>query len=85
MSAGWARAPRFTVTVTVTVTGEPGSGKRGMETTQLVEGLLGLAVVARDDGYGYDAVRRLRALMASDPPLSSSRRDAGAPAASGDR
>ncbi|MDO5630005.1 MAG: PadR family transcriptional regulator [Mobilicoccus sp.] len=35
-----------------------------METTQLVKGVLDLAVlavVAREDGYGYDVVRRLRA------------------------
>lgn len=35
-----------------------------MEGTQLVKGVLDLAVlavVARDDGYGYDIVRRLRA------------------------
>ncbi len=34
-----------------------------METTQLVKGVLDLAVlavVAREDGYGYDVVRRLR-------------------------
>ena len=35
-----------------------------MEGTQLVKGVLDLAVlavVAREDGYGYDVVRRLRA------------------------
>jgi PadR family transcriptional regulator PadR len=35
-----------------------------METTQLVKGVLDiavLAVVAEEDGYGYDVVRRLRA------------------------
>lgn len=35
-----------------------------MDGTQLVKGVLDLAVlavVARDDGYGYDVVRRLRA------------------------
>ena len=35
-----------------------------METTQLVKGVLDLAVlavVAQEDGYGYDVVRRLRA------------------------
>lgn len=34
-----------------------------METTQLIKGVLDLAVlavVAREDGYGYDVVRRLR-------------------------
>ena len=34
-----------------------------MDATQLVKGVLDLAVlavVARDDGYGYDVVRRLR-------------------------
>lgn len=34
-----------------------------MDTTQLLKGVLDLAVlavVARDDGYGYDIVRRLR-------------------------
>jgi DNA-binding PadR family transcriptional regulator len=34
-----------------------------MEGTQLVKGVLDLAVlavVAREDGYGYDVVRRLR-------------------------
>ena len=34
-----------------------------METTQLLKGVLDLAVlsvVANDDGYGYDVVRRLR-------------------------
>jgi len=36
----------------------------GVETTQLVKGVLDLAVlavVAEEDGYGYDVVRRLRA------------------------
>lgn len=35
-----------------------------MDTTQLLKGVLDvavLAVVAREDGYGYDVVRRLRA------------------------
>lgn len=35
-----------------------------METTQLIKGVLDLAVlsvVAEEDGYGYDVVRRLRA------------------------
>ena len=35
-----------------------------METTQLLKGVLDLAVLAvleREDGYGYDVVRRLRA------------------------
>ena len=35
-----------------------------MDTTQLLRGVLDvavLAVVAREDGYGYDVVRRLRA------------------------
>lgn len=35
-----------------------------MDTTQLLKGVLDaavLAVVAREDGYGYDIVRRLRA------------------------
>ena len=35
-----------------------------MDTTQLLKGVLDvavLAVVAQDDGYGYDVVRRLRA------------------------
>jgi PadR family transcriptional regulator PadR len=35
-----------------------------MDTTQLLEGVLDvavLAVVAHEDGYGYDVVRRLRA------------------------
>src|SRR6478609_4983099 len=36
----------------------------GMDTTQLLKGVLDvavLAVVAHEDGYGYDVVRRLRA------------------------
>lgn len=40
-----------------------------METTQLVKGVLDLAVlavVAREDGYGYDVVRRLRAAGLED-------------------
>lgn len=40
-----------------------------METTQLVKGVLDLAVlavVAREDGYGYDVVRRLRAAGLDD-------------------
>lgn len=35
-----------------------------MDTTQLLKGVLDvavLAVIAQDDGYGYDVVRRLRA------------------------
>lgn len=35
-----------------------------MDTTQLLKGVLDvavLAVIAKDDGYGYDVVRRLRA------------------------
>ena len=40
-----------------------------METTQLVKGVLDLAVlavVAREDGYGYDVVRRIRAAGLED-------------------
>lgn len=40
-----------------------------METTQLVKGVLDmavLAVVAAEDGYGYDVVRRLRAAGLED-------------------
>ncbi len=40
-----------------------------METTQLVKGVLDmavLAVVADEDGYGYDVVRRLRAAGLDD-------------------
>lgn len=40
-----------------------------METTQLLRGVLDLAVlatVAREDGYGYDVVRRLRAAGIED-------------------
>ncbi len=40
-----------------------------METTQLVKGVLDmavLAVVASEDGYGYDVVRRLRAAGLED-------------------
>ena len=40
-----------------------------METTQLVKGVLDLAVlavVAEEDGYGYDVVRRLRAAGLED-------------------
>ncbi len=40
-----------------------------METTQLVKGVLDmavLAVVATEDGYGYDVVRRLRAAGLED-------------------
>lgn len=40
-----------------------------METTQLVKGVLDLAVlavVAREDGYGYDIVRRLRSAGLDD-------------------
>src|SRR6478609_2231485 len=34
---------------------------RSMDSTQLLKGALDLAVVADEDGYGYDVVRRLRA------------------------
>lgn len=40
-----------------------------MDTTQLVKGVLDLAVlavVAQEDGYGYDVVRRLRAAGLED-------------------
>lgn len=40
-----------------------------MDGTQLIKGVLDLAVlavVARDDGYGYDVVRRLRAAGLQD-------------------
>lgn len=40
-----------------------------MDTTQLLKGVLDaavLAVVAREDGYGYDVVRRLRAAGLED-------------------
>lgn len=40
-----------------------------METAQLLRGVLDLAVlavVAREDGYGYDVVRRLRAVGLHD-------------------
>ena len=40
-----------------------------MDTTQLVKGVLDLAVlavVADEDGYGYDVVRRLRAAGLED-------------------
>lgn len=40
-----------------------------MDTTQLVKGVLDLAVlavVAEEDGYGYDVVRRLRAAGLED-------------------
>lgn len=40
-----------------------------MDATQLVKGVLDLAVlavVAREDGYGYDVVRRLRAAGLED-------------------
>ena len=40
-----------------------------MDTTQLVKGVLDLAVLAvvsREDGYGYDVVRRLRAAGLED-------------------
>ena len=45
------------------VAGHPTAGGR-MDTTQLLKGVLDLAVlavVADEDGYGYDVVRRLRA------------------------
>lgn len=40
-----------------------------MDTTQLLKGVLDLAVLAavdREDGYGYDVVRRLRAAGLAD-------------------
>ena len=40
-----------------------------MDPTQLVKGVLDLAVlavIAREDGYGYDVVRRLRAAGLED-------------------
>jgi PadR family transcriptional regulator, regulatory protein PadR len=45
------------------------SSVRHMETAQLLRGVLDLAVlavVAEEDGYGYDVVRRLRAAGLSD-------------------
>jgi PadR family transcriptional regulator, regulatory protein PadR len=48
----------------VTPTVEP-----GLETTQLLKGVLDavvLAVLADDDGYGYDVVRRIRAAGLDD-------------------
>ena len=47
-----------------------------METTQLVKGVLDLAVLAvvsREDGYGYDVVRRIRAAGAQ--PCQDAARD----------
>lgn len=44
-------------------------GSAWMDTTQLVKGVLDLAVlavVADEDGYGYDVVRRLRAAGLED-------------------
>lgn len=49
----------------------PGSHRTGadVDTTQVLKGLLDVAVlaaVAREDGYGYDVVRRLREAGLSD-------------------
>lgn len=44
-------------------------GKQDMDTTQLLKGVLDLAVLAvveKRDGYGYDVVRRLRAAGLTD-------------------
>ncbi len=45
------------------------SGKEVMDSTQLLKGVLDvavLAVIGREDGYGYDIVRRLRAAGMDD-------------------
>ncbi len=47
----------------------PDEPEVGMDTTQLLKGVLDvavLAVVSQEDGYGYDVVRRLRAAGLDD-------------------